>query len=578
MRLSKLVGRRIKEDPKDAKTVSHKFLVRGGYVRAVSAGIYSLLPTGKRVIEKIEAIIREEMNKIDGQEVLMPVVLPADLWEESGRYASVGAELLRFRDRNNKPMILGMTHEEAVVHLARTELTSYKQLPAMLYQIQTKYRDEARPRAGLIRVREFTMKDTYSFHTDQADLEKYYTRCHAAYERIFQRLGMKNVLSIEANSGMMGGAVSHEFMALCECGEDTIFYSPDRTYRANREVAKAAWKFEKTAEALPLEKVHTPGSKTIEEVADYLKVKAENTGKVVFYQNAITGELICALIRGDFEVNESKLANAAGAPELKFADDESIRNAGCVPGFASIIGIDPKKMKMIVDRSAAESGNLVVGANEADYHYINFNYERDCDTTASIVTDIATVREGDPCPLTGEPLKMERGIEVGNIFQLGTKYSKPMGCNYLDVNGKSNPMIMGCYGIGVGRAMASVIEQSCDEYGPIWPISIAPWQVEVVAIGYDKEDVKTAADKLYSDLQAAGVEVLFDDRGEKPGFMFSDADLLGIPFRVVVSPKTLAENAVEFRRRDCRDAERIALDAVNTVVTDAVNKEMDLYR
>ena len=475
-------------------------------------------------------------------------------------------------------MILGMTHEEAVVHLARTELTSYKQLPAMLYQIQTKYRDEARPRAGLIRVREFTMKDAYSFHTDQADLEKYYKRCHEAYERIFRRLGMKNVLSIEANSGMMGGAVSHEFMALCDCGEDTIFYSPDRSYRANREVAKAAWKFEKPAETLPLEKVHTPNCKTIEEVADFLKVKAENTGKVVFYQNAITGELICALIRGDFEVNESKLANAAQAPELKFADDESIRNAGCVPGFASIIGIDPKKMKMIVDRSAAESGNLVVGANEADYHYINFNYERDCDTTASIVTDIATVREGDPCPFTGEPLKMERGIEVGNIFQLGTKYSRPMGCNYLDVNGKSNPMIMGCYGIGVGRAMASVIEQSCDDYGPIWPISIAPWQVEIVAIGYDKEDVKTAADKLYSDLQAAGVEVLFDDRGEKPGFMFSDADLLGVPFRVVVSPKTLAENAVEFRRRDCRDAERIALDAVNTVVVDAVNKELELYK
>ena len=577
MRLSKLVGRRIKEDPKDAKTVSHKFLVRGGYVRPVSAGIYSLLPTGQRVVAKIEEIIREEMNKIDGQEVLMPVVLPAELWEESGRYGSVGAELLRFRDRNNKPMILGMTHEEAVVQLARTELTSYRQLPAMLYQIQTKYRDEARPRAGMIRVREFTMKDAYSFHTDQADLEKYYARCHEAYVRIFQRLGMKNVLSIEANSGMMGGAVSHEFMALCDCGEDTIFYSPDRNYRANREVAYAAWKFEKPAEELPLEKVHTPNCKTIEEVADFLKVKAENTGKVVFYQNAITGELICALIRGDFEVNESKLANAAMAPELKFADDESILNAGCVPGFASIIGIDAQKMKMIVDRSVAESGNLVVGANEADYHYINFNYTRDCDVNASIVTDIATVREGDPCPLTGEPLKMERGIEVGNIFQLGTKYSKPMNCNYLDVNGKSHPMVMGCYGIGVGRAMASVIEQSNDEYGPIWPISIAPWQVEVVAIGYDKPEVKAAADKIYEDLQAAGVEVLFDDRGEKPGFMFSDADLLGIPFRVVVSPKTMAENVAEFRRRDCRDAERIALDAVNTVVTDAVNKEMALY-
>ncbi|MBE6367472.1 MAG: proline--tRNA ligase [Lentisphaerae bacterium] len=578
MRLSKLVGRRIKEDPKDAKTVSHKFLVRGGYVRPVSAGIYSLLPTGKRVIAKIEAIIREEMNKIDGQEVLMPVVLPAELWEESGRYGSVGAELLRFSDRNNKPMILGMTHEEAVVHLARTELTSYRQLPAMLYQIQTKYRDEARPRAGLIRVREFTMKDAYSFHTDQADLEKYYARCHEAYVRIFQRLGMKNVLSIEANSGMMGGAVSHEFMALCDCGEDTIFYSPDRQYRANREVATAAWKFEKPAAALPLEKVHTPNCKTIEEVAGFLKVQPENTGKVVFYQNAITGELICALIRGDFEVNESKLANAAQAPELKFADDESIRKAGCVPGFASIINIDASKMKMIVDRSVAESGNLVVGANEADYHYINFNYERDCDTAASLVTDIATVREGDPCPVTGEPLKMERGIEVGNIFQLGTKYSAPMGCNYLDVNGKSHPMIMGCYGIGVGRAMASVIEQSCDDYGPIWPISIAPWQVEVVAIGYDKPEIKAAADKIYNDLQAAGVEVLFDDRGEKPGFMFSDADLLGIPFRVVVSPKTMAENCAEFRRRDCRDAERIALDAVNNIAVEAVNKEMALYQ
>ncbi|MBE6379837.1 MAG: proline--tRNA ligase [Lentisphaerae bacterium] len=578
MRLSKLVGRRIKEDPKDAKTVSHKFLVRGGYVRGVSAGIYSLLPTGQRVIAKIENIIREEMNRIDGQEVLMPVVLPAELWEESGRYASVGAELLRFRDRNNKPMILGMTHEEAVVHLARTELTSYRQLPAMLYQIQTKYRDEARPRAGMIRVREFTMKDAYSFHTDQADLEKYYARCHEAYERIFRRLGMKNVLSIEANSGMMGGAVSHEFMALCDCGEDTIFYSPDRSYRANREVAYAAWKFEKPAEELPLEKVHTPNCKTIEEVAGFLNVKAENTGKVVFYQNAITGELICALIRGDFEVNESKLANAAMAPELKFADDASILAAGCVPGFASIINIDATKMKMIVDRSVAESGNLVVGANEADYHYINFNYSRDCDVNASIVTDIATVREGDPCPLTGEPLKMERGIEVGNIFQLGTKYSKPMNCNYLDVNGKSHPMIMGCYGIGVGRAMASVIEQSCDDYGPIWPISIAPWQVEVVAIGYDKPEIKAAADQIYNELQAAGVEVLFDDRGEKPGFMFSDADLLGIPFRVVVSPKTLAENAAEFRRRDCRDAERIALDAVNNTVIDAVNKEMELYK
>ncbi|MGE4565577.1 MAG: proline--tRNA ligase, partial [Victivallaceae bacterium] len=332
MRMSKLVGRRIKEDPKDAKTVSHKFLIRGGYVRPVSAGIYSLLPVGKKIVDKIERIIREEMDRIDGQEVLMPVVLPAELWQESGRYASVGQELLRFKDRNEKEMLLAMTHEEAVVHLVRTEVTSYKQLPVMLYQLQTKYRDEARPRAGMIRVREFTMKDAYSFHTSQADLEAYYERAHEAYERIFRRIGMKNVLSIRANSGMMGGSISHEFMAVCDCGEDTIITSPDYAYRANREIATAAWKFTKSA-PLALEKIHTPGKKSIEEVAAFVGVAPENTGKAVFYQNVRTGELIFALIRGDFEVNESKLGNVALAAELKFADDAAIRAAGCEPGY-----------------------------------------------------------------------------------------------------------------------------------------------------------------------------------------------------------------------------------------------------
>ena len=410
MKMSKLVGRRIKEDPKDAKTVSHKFLIRGGYIRPVSAGIYSLLPTGERIVRKIEAIIREEMNRIDGQEVLMPVVLPADLWQESGRYESVGAELLRFRDRNEKPMILAMTHEEAIVHLVRTELNSYKQLPVMLYQIQTKYRDEARPRAGLIRTREFTMKDAYSFHTDQADLERYYARCHEAYERIFRRAGMKNVLSIESNSGMMGGKVSHEFMAICDCGEDTVITNADYSYRANREIAVAAWKFEK-GEPLPLEKVHTPGMKTIEEVAGFLGVKPENTGKAVFYQDAHTGELIFVLIRGDFEVNEVKLANALKVPELKFADDAAIEAAGAVPGFASPVGIDPGRARIVVDRSAAESGNLVVGANEADFHYRNFNFDRDLAGSDCLVTDIACVREGDPCPLAAAVPARHRGGE-----------------------------------------------------------------------------------------------------------------------------------------------------------------------
>ena len=577
MKMSKLVGRRIKEDPKDAKTVSHKFLIRGGYIRPVSAGIYSLLPTGERIVKKIEAIIREEMNRIDGQEVLMPVVLPAELWQESGRYESVGAELLRFRDRNEKPMILAMTHEEAIVHLVRTELNSYKQLPVMLYQIQTKYRDEARPRAGLIRTREFTMKDAYSFHTDQADLERYYACCHEAYERIFRRVGMKNVLSIESNSGMMGGKVSHEFMAICDCGEDTVITNADYSYRANREIAVAAWKFEK-GEPLPLEKVHTPGMKTIEDVAGFLGVKSENTGKAVFYQDAHTGELIFVLIRGDFEVNEVKLANALKVPELKFADDAAIEAAGAVPGFASPVGIDPARARIIVDRSAAESGNLVVGANETDYHYRNFNFDRDLAGSGCLVADIACVREGDPCPLTGQPLQFLRGIEVGNIFQLGTKYSDAMHCDYLDRDGKSHPMVMGCYGIGVGRAMAAVIEQSCDEYGPIWPMSIAPWQVELCAINPEKEGVGEACERLYSELQAAGIEVLYDDRGEKAGSMFSDADLLGIPLRLVVSPRTLAEKQAEFKVRGSRDAERIALDAAVSHVAARVEAEMEKYR
>ena len=577
MKMSKLAGRRLKELPKDAKTTSHQFLIRGGYIRPVSAGIYSLLPMGKRITDKIEKIIREEMDRIDGQEILMPVVLPAELWQESGRYEAVGAELLRFSDRNDKPMLLAMTHEECVTALIRTEINSYKQLPVMVYQLQTKYRDEARPRAGLIRTREFTMKDAYSFHTDQADLEAYYKRAHEAYERIFKRLGLDNVLSIESNSGMMGGKVSHEFMAICECGEDTIFVSPDKKYRANKEIATAAWKFEKSA-ALPLEEVATPGKKTIEEVAEFLGVKAENTGKAVFYQNARTGELIFAMIRGDFEVNESKLANLAMVPELKFADDAAIIAAGAVPGYASPIGIDGKKVKIVLDRSIVESSNLVVGANAPDAHYKNFNADRDLAGVELITGDIATVRAGDPCPLSGEPLEMLRGIEVGNIVQLGTKYSESMNCTYLDRDGKSHPMVMGCYGIGVGRAMASVIEYSNDQYGPIWPMSIAPYQVEVCALDINKPGVAEAAEKICAELEAQGVEVLYDDRGEKAGFVFSDADLIGIPLRIVVSPKTLAEEQVEFKRRGSRDAARLSVNEAAEFVAKEVKTELSKYQ
>ncbi len=575
MRMSQMLGRRIKEDPKDAKTISHKFLVRGGYIRGVSAGIYSILPLGMRIIEKIEAIIREEMNRIDGQEVKMPVVLPAELWEESGRYQTVGQELLRFKDRNGKPMILGMTHEEAIVHLVRSEITSYKQLPVMAYQLQTKYRDEARPRAGLIRVREFTMKDAYSFHTSQEDLEKYYERAHEAYVRIYKRVGLQHVVSIKANSGMMGGNISHEFMSVADCGEDTIFLSPDMTsYKANREIAVSALKFEKTEPELPLEKVHTPGQKTIEDVAGFLGVKPENTGKAVFYADD-EGKLVFVMIRGDFEVNETKLQNHLKINELKFANDEQIRAAGAVPGFASPVGIDPAKVRIVIDNSVAGTANLVVGANETDYHYRNFNYGRDL--SGADVADIATVREGDPCPVTGQPLLMKRGIEVGNIFQLGTKYSKPMNCNYLDKDGKSHPMIMGCYGIGVGRTMASVVEDSHDDYGPVWPMSIAPYQIQLCALNPDKDGVRAAAEKLYAELTDAGVEVLFDDRGEKAGFMFSEADLIGIPFRVIISPKSLAQGNAEFKLRTSRDAELLPLGEAAKILADKVQAELEKY-
>ena len=575
MKMTQMVGRRLKEVPKDAKTVSHQFLIRGGYIRPVSTGIYSLLPAGKKIVERIEAIIREEMNKIDGQEILMPVVLPAELWKESGRFESVGTELLRFKDRNDKDMLLAMTHEECVTALVRSEVNSYKQLPVMLYQIQTKYRDEARPRAGLIRTREFTMKDAYSFHTDQADLENYYQRAHEAYERIFRRIGLGNVLSIESNSGMMGGKVSHEFMAICDCGEDTIFASPDNSYRANREIAVAAWKYEKE-EAKELEKVHTPGCKSIEDVAAFLGLKPENTGKAVFYQNALTGELIYAMIRGDFEVNETKLCNLTKTSELKFADDAAIEAIGCVPGYAGPMDLKSGKVTIVLDNSVVNSSNLVVGANEHDWHFKNFNYDRDCPGLNCIVGDIATVRAGDPCPVTGEPLRELRGIEVGNIFQLGTKYSESMNCTYLDVNGKSKPMIMGCYGIGVGRAMASVIEYAHDDYGPVWPMSIAPWQAQICAIDPNRGDgqVGVEAEKLYRTLRAKGVDVLYDDRGEKPGFMFSDADLLGIPLRVVISPKTLADGEVEFRFRNCRDSIRVKVDEIAEKIVSEVSKAM----
>ena len=582
MLLSQLIGQRLKEAPRDAQTASHIFLIRGGYARPVSAGLYSILPLGQRIISKIEAIVREEMNAIDGQEIKMPVVLPADLWIESGRFQTVGAELLRFKDRNNKDMLLGMTHEEAVVQIARTELVSYKQLPCMMYQIQTKYRDEARPRAGLIRVREFTMKDAYSFHTSQESLEEYYQRCYVAYENIFRRIGLKQCMAILSDSGMIGGKVSHEFMAIADCGEDTIFCSEDGTYKANREIACSKLEYLKE-EPKPLEKVYTPNCKSIDDLAKFLGIPASKTCKAVFYKD-MEGKLVFVCIRGDLEVNEAKLRKALQCPELAFADDALISSIGAVPGFASLYSIDtklvPSKMRIVVDPSAVESSNLVVGANEFNYHYLNFNYQRDLASTEGIqVTDIATVREGDPSPTDGTPLKMLKGIEVGNIFQLGTKYSEPMGCTYLDQDGKSHPMIMGCYGIGIGRAMAAVIEQCHDDYGPVWPISIAPFQVEIIGLNHNKPEVAECCRALYESLCAKGIEVLYDDRGEKAGFAFADADLIGVPLRVVISPKTIEQGKVEYKHRDWgKNSEMLGKEEIVARIENDIKAEMEALR
>ncbi|MEI8078935.1 MAG: proline--tRNA ligase [bacterium] len=548
MRLSQLVGQRLKDAPRDAQSPSHIFIIRGGYARPLCTGIYSLLPLGKRVVAKVEKIIREEMDAVDGQEVLMPVVQPQELWEESGRAQTIGAELLRFKDRNAKPMVLAMTHEEAVCHLARTEITSYKQLPSMLYQIQTKYRDEARPRGGLIRVREFTMKDAYSFHATPECLAAYYERVHQAYENIFRRVGLKDCISIKSDTGMIGGKLAHEFMAVAECGEDTLFVSPDGRYKANREIAESRLVFER-GEPLPLEEIHTPHAQKIEEIAAFLGTRLQDSGKCVCYATG-DGQLVLAMVRGDSEINELKLKKAIGRGDIAFANDEQIRAAGGCPGYVSPYGLDCAKITVVFDHSVADSSNLVIGANKENYHYRNFNFSRDFDPTTCIVTDIRTVKEGEPCPVTGEPLIEKRGIEVGNIFQLGTRYSEKMGVNFLDQNGKAKPAVMGCYGIGVGRTMAAVIEQNHDQYGPIWPLSIAPFQVHLVALNYGQPEVKAAAEQLYAELQATGLEVIFDDRGEKAGFAFADADLIGAPLRLIVSPKSLPENKVEFKKRD----------------------------
>ncbi|MCL4692121.1 MAG: proline--tRNA ligase [Candidatus Hydrogenedentes bacterium] len=560
MRMSHLVGMRYKERPAEAVLESHAFLLRGGYARQVANGIYSLLPPGFRVIHKIEQIVREEMDRIGGQEVLMPVVQPRELWDESGRYTSVGSELCRFKDRTGHEMVLAMTHEEGVVHLCRNEINSHTQLPFMVYQIQTKFRDEPRSRGGLIRVREFTMKDGYSFHRSQEDLERYYEDCYQAYHRIFARVGLPEVVAVASDTGMMGGKVAHEFILLTEVGEDTIATCPEAGYYANLEVAEGVIQGY-PADPLPLEKVHTPGKKTIEEVAGFLGVPTHQTAKAVFYDSDADGKPVMVIIRGDRDVNEIKLAKVLQVMPAP-ASDERISKAGSVPGYASPMGLDLTKWRLVVDHTVAQSNNLVTGANEVDYHYKNFNLDRDLHGVKTV--DICALQDGDGLPEGKGTITLQRGIEVGNIFQLGTKYSESMGMTYNDENGKSCVPIMGCYGIGIGRLMSSIMEVHRDKFGPKWPMSVAPWQVHLNALKMEAPGVREMSEKFYTDLLAAGIEVLFDDRDGRPGAQFADADLLGVPIRFIVSERNLAEGKVEWKRRDTGESGTVAVDdAVN---------------
>jgi prolyl-tRNA synthetase len=576
MLLSKLIGKRYKESPQEASLISHSILLRGGYIRQVANGIYSLLPLGLCVIRKIESIVREEMNRIGGQEVLMPVVLPGELWEESGRYGSVGPELLRFVDRTGHNMILAMTHEEAVVHLSRNEANSYRSYPFMLYQFQTKFRDEPRSRGGLIRVREFIMKDAYSFHTSLEDLEKYYEKCACAYSRIFERVGIPEVLKVQSDTGMMGGQVAHEYMLLADSGEDTIVVCEKCNSVANLEVA-VCLRTKDTHEYKKLEKVHTPGKKTITEVAEFLEVPETKTAKAVFYETDGKGKPVMVVIRGDLNVNESKLAKIIQVSPVP-AEDETIKKTGAVPGFASPIGI--KNCRVIIDRSAADSRNLVTGANETDYHYINFNIERDAESFE--ISDIAEVGAGDRCISCKSPLTFKRGIEVGNIFQLGTKYSEKMKMTYLDDKGREKIPFMGCYGIGIGRLMAAVIEASHDKFGPIWPVSVAPFTVHINALNLSGDVMNNTVLPVYNALKDAGIETLLDDRNERPGVQFADADLIGSPLRLIFSRRNLNENTdtnsnsnyVEWKLRDGSDEGVVEVSEVVEFVKDFVQEKL----
>ena len=579
MRMSKLFFQTLREAPADADVRSHQLMLRAGLVRQVATGIFEYLPLGLRSKKKIEAIMRDEMDAIDGQEIVMPVVQPAALWKRTGRWFEIGDDLARLTDRGGRELVLGMTHEEVITELAAGVINSYRQLPVMLYQIQTKFRDEPRPRGGLIRVREFTMKDGYSFHADYASLDEYYPLVYQAYFNIFGRAGLE-VIAVVSDTGMMGGTMAHEFMALTEVGEDTLLLCDACGYQANRQVAS----FVKTEEGgdpeegLPIEEVATPGVDTIAALADFLQIPQSRTAKALFLVATIEEEgeekqqFVFVVVRGDMELNETKLTNALKARQLRPAQPAEIRAIGAEPGYGSPVGIQRDDVFLVVDDLIPRSPNLVAGANREGWHIKNVNCGRDYEPDLSL--DVVAAADGHPCSECGAPLRAVRGVEVGNIFKLGTKYSEAMEAIFLDDGGQSAPMVMGCYGIGAGRLLASVIETSNDEDGIVWPITIAPHQVYLVSLATRRTpEVTQAAEQIYGQLLEAGIEILYDDRDERAGVKFNDADLLGIPIRLTVGARGLKNGVAELKLRRSDESREVPLDAIVDQVQEVIGAE-----
>jgi prolyl-tRNA synthetase len=551
MRLSHHFGLTLREAPAGVEAASHQLLLRAGYIRQLGQGLFSYLPLAKRALTKIENIFREEMNAIGGQEMTMPVVHPAEVWKATGRYYSIGPEMARFKDRKEREMVLAMTHEEVVADLCKSEIKSYKQLPQLVYHIQTKFRDDPRPRAGLIRVREFTMKDSYSLDLDEEGLDQQYRAHYQAYFNIFNRCGVP-AIAVRSDVGMMGGSLAHEYMYLTAVGEDTLVLCRQCGYAANRQIARFAKKPASPESFKPLEKVATPNCKTIEDLAHLLNVPKSKTAKAVFmiagYEETdrTQEEFLFVVIRGDMDVNETKLSNAVKADWLRPATDDEIRAIGATPGYASPIGL--KNVKVIVDDAIPSSPNLVAGANEEGYHFLNTNLGRDY--AASLVVDIAAASDGDACINCGHALYTARGVEVGNIFKLGTRYTAAIGANYLAADGTEKPIVMGSYGIGSGRLLACAAEEHHDERGLKLPITIAPYHVHLVSLGVNDPTIAQVAERIYRTLNDAKIEVLYDDRAESPGVKFADADLIGLPIRLTVSAKSLKSGGIEMKRRD----------------------------